>query len=69
MEQMTIFDFIDEPVNMNMCSGCARAKYKERTRRGMDVWYCSEMRAFITPSTTDWICRKGRGRSLYERRV
>lgn len=69
MEQMNLFDYMDEIQGYHLCSGCAKAKYKERTRRGMDVWYCSEMRAFITPSTTDWICRNGRGRSLYERRV
>ena len=69
MEQMTIFDFIDEPVNMNMCSGCAKAKYKERTRKGQDVWFCGECHAYITEHTYDWICRNSRGRSLYERRA
>lgn len=67
-EQMTIFDFIDEPINFNMCSGCVHAKFKEHTQRAGDLWFCGEMHTYITEKTFDWICKKSRGRSLYERR-
>lgn len=33
MEQMNLFDYMDEIQGYHLCSGCARAKYKERTRR------------------------------------
>ena len=65
--QLSLFDYADDMQGYHYCCQCEKAKYKERTRSGIDVWFCGEMRAFINVHTTDWICKPGRGRSLFER--
>lgn len=66
--QMNLFDYVDEQQGKHMCVSCAKAKFKERVKDS-NFYFCGEMHCFITEHTFDWICKQGRGRSMFERRT
>ena len=58
--QLSLFDYADDVQGYHYCCQCEKAKYKERTQSGIDVWFCGEMRAFINVHTTlDMQTRQG----------
>ena len=66
--QIDIFEYMDETSCTHYCINCKRAKFKEKTRNGIEIYFCNDTRQFITEKSLDWICRKSKGHSLYERR-
>ena len=67
MEQMNIFDFLDEVEEWHKCTDCVHAKFKEQMRDGNPLYYCNEARSYITIHSYDWICKKHGERSKFER--
>lgn len=65
--QLNLFDYADEVQGYHLCSGCEKAKFKEHTKSG-DLWFCNITRQFITSHSFDWMCKKSKGVSQFERR-
>lgn len=65
--QMNIFEYMDEVSDYRYCKNCKRAKYKERCAE-IELWWCNDTRQYITEASLDWMCKKSKGHSLYERR-
>ena len=67
MDQISIFDYLDEVEPYHKCSDCVNAKYKETTSAGDPIWWCNIAHSYITIYTRDWLCRK-KG-NFFERRL
>ena len=65
--QIDIFDYLDDVQGFHYCCGCEKAKFKEHSKHG-DLWFCNETRQYITSLSFDWMCKKSKGHSLFERR-
>ena len=63
--QMSLFDFIEQPIEQHRCCECEKAKFKERTSNGISLWWCNTARAYITEYTIEAIFHK----NCFERRT
>lgn len=63
-EQMSLFDYTDERQGFHHCNQCKNAKFKERTRSGINVYYCNVVRSYITDHSIDITFHK----NCFERR-
>lgn len=63
--QMSLFDFIDEPIEMHKCVECQNAKFKEILRNGIALYYCHVARSYITVHTLERTFHK----NCFERRM
>ena len=64
--QMNMFDYLDEQIGFHHCSECENAKYKETMKDGNPIYWCNEVRSYITIYSGNWLCAK-KG-NLFKRR-